>query len=159
MLPLVIVVGTGRSGTSTLWRIFLNTFNYAMAYEPRFVIPYSREQHGDLKQLANQRRLLERIAPELNHEIDWDFDAALREVVSPDYGSVVLAGLRFIAGVQSKSGIGWKDPSDSYHMRDLAKLFPSAKFVHIMRNAHDVAASLVSRTWGPTNLYLSLIHI
>src|SRR5262245_57183552 len=51
----VIIIGTGRSGTSELWRIMLNKFDYAMAYEPRFVVPLSKKQHGDLSAVDNQR--------------------------------------------------------------------------------------------------------
>ncbi len=45
-----------------------------------------------------------------------------------------------------------KTPGLLEEIRDLPKLFPDAKCLHIIRDGRDVAASTLAMTWGPTTV-------
>ena len=49
----------------------------------------------------------------------------------------------------------WGDKSPEY-VQDLdvvGELFPDAKYIHLIRDGRDVALSVMSRYWGPKNIY------
>jgi hypothetical protein len=46
-----------------------------------------------------------------------------------------------------KPRVGEKTPANLYHVHLLARLFPRARFIHVVRDGRDVAASLVAQAW------------
>jgi hypothetical protein len=55
---------------------------------------------------------------------------------------------------------GWVEmsPTNIGAAGDLARLFPEARFVHIVRDGRDVACSIVPLPWGPRTLEHALAH-
>jgi hypothetical protein len=51
------------------------------------------------------------------------------------------------------SRLSHKDPAHAVHIPLLAELFPTARFVHIIRHGRDLALSLVIFNSGATNLH------
>ncbi len=66
-------------------------------------------------------------------------DAAVRAFVSTLLESMIPAG--------SDSRIAEKTPHNLLHMAMLGRLFPRARFVHVVRDGRAVAASLVRQAW------------
>jgi hypothetical protein len=59
--------------------------------------------------------------------------------------SVVDAVFRFIAAKEGKVRWGEKTPQHVQHLKTLHEVFPTAKFLHIIRDGRDCAASLKRR--------------
>jgi hypothetical protein len=144
------VVGCQRSGT-TLLRFMLDC-------HPKLAVP--RESHF-LVTCAPGRferwdasRSLERI---LGHPLFWsDGDRARIEAVvaderPSDYVTLLRAVFASYAEADGKVRWGDKTPGHVAHMNRLAKLFPDARFIHLIRDGRDVSASIVERPWGPPN--------
>jgi hypothetical protein len=49
--------------------------------------------------------------------------------------------------------LAYKDPWDLQHLPLIARLMPTARFIHILRDGRDVAMSMLKFEWGATNLY------
>jgi hypothetical protein len=56
---------------------------------------------------------------------------------------------------EQKSRWGDKTPMHVQYMLLLDCWFPSAKFVHVLRDGRDVALSLLDRAWGPRHIALA----
>jgi hypothetical protein len=84
----------------------------------------------------------------------WDVTPAeLRSrAVVPDgagFAEIVDAVLAAYASAKGKARWGDKTPGYVTHVPFLAELFPSAQFVHVIRDGREVAASLAEWSWGP----------
>jgi hypothetical protein len=155
--PPVFVVGCPRSGT-TLLRLMLDA-------HPDLAIP--PESHF-IPLVARVRRRYER--PE-----GFDAERMARDVFRGirfrDWGlaeEAVLAEIRatrpsdlagaaeafFVAYARSRGKIRWGDktPGYSLEMPLIASLYPSARFVHLVRDGRDVALSLMEVPRHPRSL-------
>jgi hypothetical protein len=84
----------------------------------------------------------------------WDVDLeSLRSGARVDeragFAEVVDAVFRSYASAHGKARWGDKTPGYVTHIPLLARLFPEAQFVHVIRDGREVAASLVTWSWGP----------
>jgi Sulfotransferase family len=159
---MTIIVGSGRSGTTYLRRLFQDCLDIGMTSEPKFVVPlYDRlSTFGDLREPANLRRLVEAVHDSKLfrhlHEkarIESRAEEILERVREPSYTGVLYATFELIAIKRGRSRLGYKDPQDIVHLPLLAELFPTARFVHIIRDGRDVARSMLKFRWGANNLY------
>ena len=148
--PAPFVVGAPRSGT-TLLRLMLDA-------HPRIAIPAESHFYPALLAVDERRQ-------------DW-LDAALAAVTeSPGWGDYRMDALAFARAARDArpAGIGdvlrtfyasyaarfgkpaWGDkfPGNVLNMTAIARLLPEARFVHIVRDGRDVAASLRGRWWRP----------
>lgn len=159
---IVVVIGSGRSGTTYLTRMLKETMDIGFSAEPKFIVPLYKQLHrfGDLRVPANMRRLVEKIhqGPLFQHlhrvvGIPSHSQEILDRLKEPNYTGVLYATFQLIADKRGNSRLGYKDPADVMHLPILSKLLPSAKFVHIIRDGRDVALSLLKFRWGATNLY------
>lgn len=159
---IIIIVGSGRSGTSYLQRTLRDTLDIGFFREPKFVIPIYRKLHqfGDLCVEENLRKLVryiladgifERLSSVKN--ISSIFDEIFPLIDEPTYSGVLYTIFEYVAEKQGKDRLGYKFPSDINNMPELAKIFPTARFVHMLRDGRDVAISLLRQNWGPVNLY------
>ena len=151
-----IFVGSGRSGTTLLRTIFDSHPDLAMAHEPQFVGTVARKE----KQLnaggfqvgrfvdtiygnPNFRRMgLERPAVE----------AALAADPPSGLAEAVRAVFSLWAAAQDKPRYGDKTPGYIIQIPELARLFPEARFVNVIRDGRNVALSYIERPWGPSTL-------
>ena len=154
--PFPLIVGCGRSGTTLLRNILDTHSKLAVAHEAHFLAPMARDREKyvtagsldidafltDLFADPNFRRqgLDEAdLRRALESENPADFSAAVR---------VVYAGYARAHG--GKPYYGDKTPGYVKHIPLLARLFPEASFIHIIRDGRDVALAYIERDeWGP----------
>jgi Sulfotransferase family len=143
----IYVIGVGRSGT-TLLRLMLDGHSrIAIPGEaPWVTAPPARLTSGDnLDAIITHTRFPE-----------WRLDPAyVRASVArrspsgwPDTVAAVFAAY---AEQQGKRRWGDKTPTHIDHLPVLARWFPRAQFVHLVRDGRAVAASLAEQPWGPRN--------
>lgn len=77
---------------------------------------------------------------------------------SLSYAALFSALFEEYAARQGKPRWGDKTPMHVMYIPLLRKLFPDARFVHLVRDGRDVAASLLTRTWGPTHLFYAGLY-
>jgi len=145
------VVGVPRSGT-TLLRFMLDG-------HPRLAVP--GESHFIVTLRVRRLRLRHRpgLALEaiLGHPrfAEWGLDPDAVRAQAAEDGPVDFAGVVrtvFGAYARSQGKVRWGDKTPDYvsHMTMLARLFPDAQFVHIIRDGREMASACADYGWAPT---------
>jgi hypothetical protein len=140
--PPLIVLGVRRSGT-TLLRVMLDR-NPALAVpdESYFVPQLARRHRGAVDPAAfldDLRRL-----PTL---VEWDLSpevVAARLQPGMATGAAIAAVFETYAAEHGKPRWGDKTPLYMQHLPLLERLFPDARFVHLVRDGRDAALSFLS---------------
>jgi hypothetical protein len=150
----VFVVGMNGSGTTMLADSLGRSSELYMFPHESKVLPYFLthvDRFGDLRIPRNRRRLADAIGAtkpywQVNGGTPFVLDDArlggcanLGEIVSQIYMS--------FADRHHKHRWGDKSPANTHHIAALATSFPTAKFVHIIRDGRDAAQSF-HRRWG-----------
>lgn len=150
------IIGIGRSGTTLLRLMFHNHPNIAVPYESHFITDYynNLEAYGDLSNEGNLDKLLSDILQEyLLTQWDHEFDA--QRIKAAINGNSLESIFNAIYGdyAKGKGKTRWADKSDYLdRMHMIIKIFPKAKFIHIIRDGRDVANSVLKLPWGPKDL-------
>ncbi len=149
----VFIVGVQRSGT-TLLRLILDSHSrMAIPFESFVLVEYFQRlsQYNYLADREDFRKLAKDLlaskgickwSPKVVLE-DLDFEECT------DCGSLVDEIFSAFARKSGKPYWGDKTPSYLEDMHIINKIFPQAKFIHIIRDGRDVALSLISQKWGP----------
>jgi hypothetical protein len=134
----VFVVGAPRSGTTWLHRMvaehpFVASVDPELTWFSRYLPPalanYEREkQHMDRGDWQQGLPVL--YSPD-------EFLACLRELTDAVYGRVLRTR-------PTATHIVDKHPNYANHMGTIARILPEAKFIHIIRDGREVAASMIS---------------
>lgn len=152
------LVGSDRSGT-TLLRLMLNE-------HPRLHVP---RESWFLSDLMDQVPIMGPLSPEqvlLAREIirvhprwcEWELDderliQGLAKLDSPDLARVVEVVYRISSDSVAKPRWGDKTPRYIHDLPRLHRLFPSARFLHIIRDGRDVCLSLRHVGWHGRTTY------
>ena len=143
MNPFVFVVGCPRSGTTLLRRILDAHPELAIAPETGWIPRYYRErrgidQHGRVSQatvdavVAHPRFEKLRLAA---HEVAAIVDGGM------PYATFVTAIFDLYGQSRRKALVGDKTPSYVRDIGTLHRLWPRARFVHLIRDGRDVCSS------------------
>jgi hypothetical protein len=157
----VFVIGHGRSGTSILSTLLRKHLRVAFGTESQFFIRYHKQlaRYGDLTREANRRLLVEDLSRERffqrskKYGVVLDVDRAVREAAPQTYAGVLAAIMRQNAECQQMERWGDKTPEYTAHLPLLRELFPTAQFIHIVRDGRDVALSGYQMHFGAKNAY------
>ena len=144
------IVGSARSGT-TLLRMMLNAHpEVAVPPESRFVVElYSSDEvrvDDFLSRLGSHRRWISWDTP-----IE-DVRAQLAGMSTVAYPAAIEAAFMAFAQSRNKKRYGDKTPRYIEHLPLLARLWPNAKFVHLVRDGREVALSYADVPFGPNTV-------
>ncbi|MGZ8695539.1 MAG: sulfotransferase family protein [Gaiellaceae bacterium] len=157
MTPPVLVIGVRRSGT-TLLRVMLDRHSELAVPDESYFVPQLAHRHGDRPDpeafLEDLRRL-----PTLR---DWGVaPEAVAAKLRPGltFGEAIGAVYEVYASERGKARWGDKTPMYMQYLGLLERLWPDARFVHLVRDGRDAAlsflgmpAGIVTRTWAhPTD--------
>lgn len=145
--PPVVVLGVSRSGTTLLKEMLDSHSELAIPTESYF-IPQLWHRHSrrfdvddfldDLTRLARVREW--GVTPE---------DVRSRLPAKPALADGIQAIYRSYADSQSKSRFGDKTPSYMQSLPLLERVFPSAQYVHLLRDGRDAALSFMAMRRRP----------
>jgi hypothetical protein len=136
--------------------MFHHHHRIAIPYEAHIVGKYVGLMHefGNLELAANLSRLIESILNEPTVKM-WDYVPS-PERIRARVGSRTLAGVVdaiFQDYSEGKGKVRWGDKSDYIDcLPAINDLFPTAQFVHIIRDGRDVARSVIKLPWGPNDI-------
>jgi hypothetical protein len=151
MPPPFFIVGSARSGTTFL-RLTLNAHpDVAVPPESRFIT----ELHTSGDEV-DVEAFLQRLAAHKRFEA-WGLPiSAVRTELDgtqrASYASAISAVYRAYAKSQGKSRWGDKTPRYVEHIPEIDRLFPDARFIHLIRDGRDVALSYGDVDFGPKNV-------
>lgn len=149
----VFVVGMNGSGTTMLLDCLgRHPGLYAFPTETR-LIPWLMARlptYGDLTDDGNFRHLWDDVRRlpvfcQVNGNAEVPLPEDWREH-SRDLAAILDATYRFFARHEGKRRWCEKTPQHVQHLESLAKLFPEARFIHVVRDGRDCAASF-HRRW------------
>lgn len=151
---MIIILGCPRSGT-TLLQLMLHAHpRIAIPPETRFALDVYRRraEFGDLHEAANRRALAEAITGPRNTrygDLKLDRDETVAAIVDgpPTIGSALGIVFRQYARRFDKPRWGDKRPGYYQGIDELARLFPNAQFVHLIRDGRDCVGSLKQMPW------------
>lgn len=146
----VFIVGCPRSGTSFLYHLLLSAGGFAEFHTQMNVFDVLEPIYGDLREPSRRRAAIQKWLASKAFDVSG-LDAATieNEIVSKCRGASDF--LRIIMeAIAHKQNVGrWVDstPTNVPHMLRIARDFPGAYFVHIIRDPRDVVLSLDKRGW------------
>jgi hypothetical protein len=153
MTPPLIVLGVSRSGT-TLLRVILDRSPGIAIPDESFFVPLLARRHP---RRVDRDRFLEdlRRIPTL---VTWGLDVAEiapRVRARMPTGAAIAAVFEAYAAKAGKPGWGDKTPVYMRHLSLLDRLFPDARYVHLIRDGREAAISFLempagtyTRTWA-----------
>lgn len=151
MRPPVFIVGCPRSGTSFLYHLLLSAGGFARFHTQMNVFDVLEPIFGDLSSLENKKKMMREwlrskafaVSGLVANEIEARIMAECRN--GSDFIRIVMEEVARKQGVDR-----WIDstPTNIPHMLRISRDFPDARFIHIIRDARDVALSLDKRHWS-----------
>lgn len=150
--PPFFIVGSARSGT-TLLRLILNAHpDVAVPPESRFVA----ELYPGTRRVPRERFLTSLAAHKRFQTWDLPITVVAEELASiapdepdVDYADAIAAPFRAYARVGGKTRWGDKTPRYVERLEFLSELFPTARFIHLIRDGRNVALSYANVPFGP----------
>jgi Sulfotransferase family len=144
--PPVLILGVRRSGT-TLLRVMLDRHSQLAVPDESYFIPQLADRHLrriDVDDFVDDLRRLSTLA-EWDVPLD-DVRARLRDGMP--VGAAIATVYAVYAAQQGKPRWGDKTPMYMQNLRLLERLFPDARFVHLIRDGRDAALSFLSMPRG-----------
>jgi hypothetical protein len=151
MRPPVFIAGCPRSGTSFLYHLLLSAGGFARFHTQMNVFDVLEPIFGDLSSPTNKEKMMREwlrskafgVSGLVASEIETRVMAECRN--GSDFMRIVMEEVARKQGVDR-----WIDstPTNIPHMLRISRDFPDAQFVHIIRDARDVALSLDKRHWS-----------
>jgi len=151
-IPVIFIVGKGRSGTTLLSTILDSHPNVASATESRFLLLVWQRYKG-LKQwnASMAAEYVEIVKNDFRIKLFWEFENGFREnleMLPPETKVQDLIKLTYIykKSIFSKKEIKFivdKNPRYTLFVYKLRRVFPQAKFVRVVRDPRDNVASSI----------------
>jgi len=151
--PPLLVLGVSRSGT-TLLRVILDRSPGVAIPDESFFIPLLARRHG---RTVDAERFVDDVAriPTIRAWGVSPDDVASRVGSGMPTGDAIAAIFEAYAEHAGKPRWGDKTPMYMRHLALLERLFPTAQYVHLVRDGRDAALSFLempegtfTRTWA-----------
>ncbi len=156
--PPVFIVGTERSG-SNLLRLMLDAHPEVAVPHPPHILHYLsplEPRYGDLRRPQNLGRLVDDVLTLIRlHIHPWeanvllDRERLLREAWPRDLCGVFIAVYEAYRRAQGKARWGCKSTFLIHHVARLRRALPGARFLWLVRDPRDVAASSRRSVFSP----------
>jgi hypothetical protein len=155
----IFVIGVARSGTTLLSMMLDSHSRIAIPYESHFFVEYHKQHHGKVFDRPEERlALVEQILAEPAVK-EWDVTVRPEEVDltrCTTLGATIDQIFQGYARKCNKDVWGEKSPPYTLYVYMIEKMFPNARYVHLIRDGRDVALSLMEKSWGPGDFVASL---
>ena len=152
------IVGCPRSGTTLLQLLIDSHPNIAIPPESHIFVRFSKifRYYGDLSKDTNLRLLIRDLLNDY-HIKDWKLGVSIPEfcemLEERTLRGVIFTLLGIYAKKEGKKRWGDKTPQHALHLKEIIKIFPKAKFIHLVRDGRDVAVSSSRTIVGPPSIY------
>jgi hypothetical protein len=151
MKPPVFIVGCPRSGTSFLYHLLLSAGGFARFHTQMNVFDVLEPIYGDLSVEKNKSKMMREWLQSKAFQVSGlDANQIQAKVMAEcrnggDFIRIVMEEVARTQGVER-----WIDstPTNIPHLLRISRDFPEAQFIHIIRDARDVALSLDKRHWS-----------
>jgi len=158
----IFIVGTERSG-SNLLRLILDSHSQISIPHPPHILRYFaplEAGYGDLSDRRNLRRLAQDVLRLLEcHIHPWeslpDLDAIASSAQPMDLFGIFVAIYEWQQQEVGKARWGCKSTFMIHHVDRILARFPNAKFIWLIRDPRDVAASSRESVFNPCHPYLT----
>lgn len=150
---LFFIVGCGRSGTTLLQSMLLSHPSMVIPPETKFYGAFV-ERPGRLPPLRDDHELRKAAHilwdDQRRRGIETNEDRLYRLMLASrrDPNGLLLALLTAYALEQGAERVGEKSPIHTHYVGELAEAFPTAKFIHIMRDPRAVMLSRMTAGFG-----------
>jgi hypothetical protein len=155
----LFVIGVARSGTTLLSLMLDSHSRIAIPYESHFFVAYFQKYHGKTFDGHEERlSLVEQILAEPSVQ-EWDAKLRAEDIDLDNCGTLAATIeqiFRAYARRRKKDIWGEKSPPYTQYVYMIEKMFPTARYIHLVRDGRDVALSLMDKTWGPGDFVSSL---
>jgi hypothetical protein len=145
--PYVFIVGASRSGTTLLRRMVDAHPEIAITRETHWIIKALQGKNGVSPEGPATPELLSRLLTDKRFTMMGIDRGELERLVSGDafvsYAQFVTATFDQHGASEGKRLVGDKVPSYVTEMPTLHRLFPEARFVHMIRDGRDVCLSVL----------------
>jgi hypothetical protein len=146
--PYVFIVGSARSGTTLPQRMVDAHPQVAVVNEARFIPRYFKKRTGLTPESFVTPELIPKLLEHRRfHKLKIDREELERLINSDEplsYSSFVSAIFDLYGQREGKSLVGDKTPSYVLSLPTLHSLWPTTKFVHIIRDGRDVCLSMLN---------------
>jgi hypothetical protein len=148
--PFPFIVGSGRSGT-TLVRAMLDSHpSLAVPPETYFVVELldRRPEYEASEGFSKDAFLRDLLSNQWFRRWDVPPERVTAEIEGREisgYADAIRAAYAVFARTRGKDRYADKTPVHIYHLPVLADLFPEGRFVHVIRDGRDVAASFLDQ--------------
>jgi hypothetical protein len=151
MRPPVFIVGCPRSGTSFLYHLLLSAGGFAEFHTQMNVYDVLEPIYGNLRVPKNKAAAIQEWLRSKGFQVSGlEAKDIERKVLAEcrgagDFLRIIMEAIAHNQGVDR-----WIDstPTNIPHMLRIERDFPDVRFVHIIRDARDVALSLDKRSWS-----------
>jgi hypothetical protein len=153
----LFIGGCERSGTTMLGAMLGGHSQCLCVPESQF-IEHQFARDGFDPGALNPHQTLRRIVADRRYRLLWRVEIEPDSVPVEELGSTYPTLLRWLirtyGHTRGKEGASvWIDQTPTNFRRSLTllRMFPEARFVHLVRDGRAVAASLLPLDWGPNN--------
>lgn len=146
----VFVVGAPRSGTTLVYSLLLSSGDFPLYEGGETLLLQCRSRYGPLRVDAFYRRFMrDWIASDQFQRSGLPADAFRRQAEEHrgDYVEFMRFFMEEMCRSQGKARWAEKTPDNIYYLERLAREFPTAVFVHVVRDGRDVALSRRKLGW------------
>lgn len=158
----IFILGTERSGTNLL-RLILNSHpSIAIPHPPHIMKNFYKLApfYSDLSKDINFKRLIQDVVKTVQlHPYPWgikiDKDEIFREAKDRNLISIYFAIYNQYLESAHKKRWGCKSTFMLYHVALIRRYYPCAKFIYMVRDGRDVAASAKKAIFNRYNVYFT----